>query len=325
MFKEEKLVLTQDWDKIFPRNEKVNHKKITFHNHFGITLAADMYWPKDAKGKLPAIACSGPYSAVKEQVSGLYAQELASRGFLTIAFDPSFYGESGGYPRYMNAPDINVEDFQAAVDFLSNLEEVDENKISILGICGWGGFALQTACVETRIKSCICVTMYDMARVASKGYHDVQTSEERLKMLEEVNDLRTKEYGRDDFYCPGGQPSSYPDDAPQFLKDYAAFYGKGNRGYHPRSLGSNQGFAVQTMTSLLADKLFEYAGDIKTPVLLVHGEKAHSRFFSEDAFKLLKGDNKELYIVPNAVHCDLYDNLEKIPFNYIEGFVRKSL
>ncbi len=325
MFKEEKLNLTNEWDKIFPKNENVNHKKVTFHNHFGITLVADMYTPKNAKGKLPAIALAGPYSAVKEQVSGLYAQELASRGFLTIAFDPSFYGESGGYPRYMNCPDINVEDYQAAVDYLSNLQEVDADKIGIIGICGWGGFALQTACIETRIKFCIGITMYDMARVVAKGYNDIQTPEERYKMLVDINNLRTKEYGKDDYFCPGGQPSAYPEDVAQFLKDYAAFYGKGNRGYHPRSLGSNQGFALQTITSLANDKLFEYAGDIKIPVLLVHGENAHSRYFSEDAFKLLKGNNKELYIVPNAVHCDLYDNWDKIPFNKIEAFIRKSI
>lgn len=324
MFKEEKLKLDLKWDKIFPQSKDVNHKKITFHNHFGITLAADLYMPKNFVGKLPAVAVCGPYSAVKEQVSGLYAQEMAKRGFLAIAFDPSFYGESGGQPRYMNSPDINVEDFQAAIDYLSTNENVDSQKIGIIGICGWGGFALQTAAIDTRIKATVTVTMYDMSRVLANGYFDeADNADARYKLRQEINNQRTIDYKTGTYKLGGGQPDSYPEDAAQFLKDYSAFYR--HRGYHPRSLGSNNGFASTTITSLINMRLFDYVPEIRSAVMLVHGEKAHSRYFSEDAFKLLKGDNKELLIVPNAVHCDLYDNLSLIPFEQIEQFLKTNL
>lgn len=319
----EKLKLTKKWDKIFPQDDSVEHKKITFHNHFGITLAADMYMPKNRDGQLPAIAVCGPYGAVKEQVSGLYAQKMASRGFLTIAFDPSFTGESGGMPRYMNSPDINVEDFQAAIDFLSN-KDVNPEKIGIIGICGWGGFALETAAIDTRIKATATVTMYDMSRVTANGYNDAQDSaKERTKMREALSAQRTIDYKSGEYKLSGGQPDSYPEDAQQFLKDYSAFYR--HRGYHSRSLGSNGGFAFSTLTSLLNHRLFDYVQEIKNPVLLVHGEKAHSRYFSEDAFKLLKGKNKDLYIVPDAVHCDLYDNEKYLPFDKLEKYFDKYL
>lgn len=324
MFKKEKLHLTKKWDKIFPQEEDVAHKKITFHNHFGITLAADMYYPKNFAGKLPAIAVCGPYGAVKEQVSGLYAQQMAKRGFLTIAFDPSFCGESGGMPRYMNSPDINVEDFQAAVDFLVNCDQVDNQKIGIIGICGWGGFALQASSIDTRIKATATITMYDMSRVTANGYNDINDNEQaRYNLRVNINNQRTIDYKNGFYLLAGGNPEKCPDDAPQFLKDYSAFYR--HRGYHPRSLGSNNGFAVSTITSLLNTRLLYYAGEIRTPVLMIHGEKAHSRYFSEDAYKLLKGDNKELYIVPNAVHCDLYDNYKYLPFDKLNSFFKANL
>ncbi len=317
----------KEWDKVFPKDESVDHKKITFRNHFGITLAADMYCPKNFSGKLPAIAVSGPFGAVKEQSSGLYAQEMAKRGFLAIAFDPSFTGESGGEPRYMNSPDINVEDFQAAVDYLSNLDNVDKEKISIIGICGWGGMALQTACIDTRIKATVSVTMYDMSRVTGNGYFDSADNEQaRYQARVAINEQRTEDFKNGSYKLNGGvvdDPSEYP----QFVKDYYAYY-KTPRGYHPRSLNSNGGWNSTAGTSLLNTRLFYYASEIRNAVLIVHGEKAHSRYFGEDAFKLLKGDNKELFIVPDATHCDLYDggeNKDKIPFDKIEKFIRKNI
>ena len=286
-----------------------------------------MFWPKEYDGKLPAIACSGAFGAVKEQHSGLYAQEMASRGFLTIAFDPSFTGESGGEPRYMNSADINVEDFQAAVDYLSNLDNVDSNKISIIGICGWGGMAIQTACIDTRIKATVAITMYDMSRVAGNGYYDSADNEEaRHQMRVNINNQRTEDFKSGSYKLAGGTiPLDVVKnmDVPLFVKEYSEYYR--HRAYHPRSLNSNNGWNITAGTSLLNTRLFAYASEIRGAVLLVHGEKAHSRYMSEDTFKLLKGDNKELFIVPNANHTDLYDggvNHNLIPFNKIESFIK---
>ena len=319
------IILEQNWDKVFKKNEKVNHKKVTFKNHFGITLAADMYTPKDVSGKLPAIAISGPFGAVKEQSSGLYAQELARRGFITIAFDPSFTGESSGTPRYMNSPDINVEDFQAAVDFLITQENVDEEKIGILGICGWGGIALQTACIDTRVKATITSTMYDMSRIAGNGYFDEQDNEEaRYQARIEINKQRTEDFKNQEYKLGGGVVDTLPEDAPWFVKDYYDYY-KTKRGYHKRSLNSNNGWNVTANTSLMNTRLFTYANEIRNAVLIIHGEKAHSCYMSKDAFKLLKGNNKELLIIPNAVHTDLYDNMDIIPFDKIEDFLKTNL
>lgn len=323
---EEKLNLTQEWDKVFPQSDKVVHSKITFHNRYGITLAADLYKPLDVEGKkLPAIAMCGPFGAVKEQVSGRYAQTLAERGFLTIAFDPSFTGESGGRPRYVASPDINTEDFCAAVDYLSNREDVDAERIGILGICGWGGFAVNAAAIDTRIKATVAVTMYDMCRVTARGYFDAaDNAAARNEMRKQLNAQRTEDYRNGDYALAGGVPDTLPDDAPQFMKDYHAFY-KTPRGYHKRSLGSNGGWNVTSSLSLLNMPILTYAGEIDNAVLLVHGEKAHSRYFSEDTFKKLQGGNKELYIVPDAVHTDLYDNMDKIPFDKIEDFFTEYL
>ena len=325
--KKEELTLTREWDKVFPKSEEVDHSKVTFANHFGITLAADMYMPKNAEGKLPAIAVSGPFGACKEQSSGLYAQEMARRGFLTIAFDPSFTGESGGFPRAMNAPDINVEDFQAAVDFLSCHEKADPERIGIIGICGWGGMALQTACVDTRIKATVASTMYDMSRVAGNGYFDSADSKEARKAAREaINAQRTEDFKNGSYVRQGGVVDPLPEDAPFFVKDYHDYY-KTPRGYHVRSLNSNDGWCASSGTSLMNTRLFTYAGEIDSAVMLVHGEKAHSCYMSRDAFQLLKGDNKELLIVPDAVHTDLYDGGGKnaIPFDKIESFLRAYL
>ena len=325
--KKEELTLTREWDKVFPKSEEVDHSKVTFANHFGITHAADMYMPKNAEGKLPAIAVSGPFGACKEQSSGLYAQEMARRGFLTIAFDPSFTGESGGFPRAMNAPDINVEDFQAAVDFLSCHEKADPERIGIIGICGWGGMALQTACVDTRIKATVASTMYDMSRVAGNGYFDSADNKEARKAARAaINAQRTEDYKNGSYVRQGGVVDPLPEDAPFFVKDYHDYY-KTPRGYHVRSLNSNEGWSASSGTSLMNTRLFTYAGEIDSAVMLVHGEKAHSCYMSRDAFQLLKGDNKELLIVPDAVHTDLYDGGGKnaIPFDKIESFLRAYL
>ena len=322
---EEQLPLTQEWDKVFPQSDKVDHTKITFHNRYGVTLAADLYMPKNATGKLPAIAMSGPYGAVKEQVSGLYAQTLAERGFLTIAFDPSFTGESGGQPRAVSSPDINTEDFSAAVDYLATRDDVDPERIGILGVCGFGGFAVNAAAMDTRVKATAAITMYDMTRVSAKGYNDVNdNADARYAMKQQLNAQRTEDYRNGTYAHAGGNPEVAPADAPQFLKDYVAFY-KTKRGYHPRSLGSNEGFNTTAVLSLINMPILAYAGEIRSAVLLVHGEKAHSRYFSETVYKQLKGDNKQLLIVPGAVHTDLYDNLEKIPFDQIETFFRTYL
>ena len=327
MMKTEELVLTKEWDKTFPESNKVNHKKVTFVNHFGITLAADMYIPKLYEGKLPAIAVSGPFGACKEQSSGLYAQTMAERGFLAIAFDPSFTGESGGYPRAMHSPDINVEDFQAAVDFLSVQDNVDSERIGIIGICGWGGMALQTACLDTRIKATVTSTMYDMSRIAGNGYFDSADSKEARKAAREaINKQRTEDYRNGEYKRQGGVVDPVPEDAPFFIEDYHDYY-KTERGYHPRSLNSTDGWNVSAGTSLMNTRLFTYAAEIDSAVLMIHGEKAHSCYMSKDAFQLLKGDNKELLIIPDAVHTDLYDggDSDYIPFDKIESFMRTYL
>jgi hypothetical protein len=303
----------------------VDHCKVKFVNHFGITLAADMYIPKNATGKLPAIAVSGPFGACKEQSSGLYAQEMAERGFLAIAFDPSFTGESGGFPRAMHSPDIDVEDFQSAVDFLSCCDRVDPKRIGIIGICGWGGMALQTACIDTRIKATVVSTMYDMSRVAGNGYFDSADSKEaRQAARKAINAQRTEDFRNGSYTRAGGVVDPLPEDAPFFVKDYYDYY-KTKRGYHPRSLNSNDGWAASTGTSLMNTRLFTYAGEIDSAVLMIHGEKAHSCYMSRDAFKLLKGDNKELVIIPGAVHTDLYDRKDIIPFDRIQKFMEEHL
>ena len=324
------LPLTTEWGKTFPKSDKVEHSKATFRNRFGIELAADVYKPVGSRvprDRYPAIAVSGPFGAVKEQCSGLYAQTLAERGFLTIAFDPSFTGESGGTPRNINSPDINTEDFQAAVDYLLSRDDVDADKVGICGICGWGGFALNAAAIDTRIKATTAITMYDMSRVTAKGYNDsADTLESRRAMRQAMNAQRVADFkaGSPKYAAVLPDPKDLNADTPEFVKRYVSYY-KTPRGYHKRSPGSTTGWAVSAGLSLLNTKLLAYADEIESPVLLVHGEKAHSRYFSEDAFKLLKGGNKELFIVPGADHTDLYDNLEKIPFDRIAAFYRKML
>lgn len=321
----EKLNLTQEWDKVFPQSNQVDHRKITFHNRYGVTLAADMYIPKNTSGKLPAIAISGPFGAVKEQSSGLYAQKMAEYGFLTIAFDPSFTGESGGSPRYVASPDINTEDFCAAVDFLSVQENVDTDRIGIIGICGWGGMAINAAAQDTRIKATVAMTMYDMTRVTANGYFDSEnTPEARFIKKLAMNTQRTEDYKNGSYVLAGGVVDPLPDDAPQFVKDYYAYY-KTKRGYHPRSLNSNNGWNVTSSLSFMNMPILQYADEIRSAVLLVHGEKAHSRYFSEGAYEKLTGDNKELLIIPGASHVDLYDNLEVIPFEKLNSFFREHL
>lgn len=316
----ENLTLTQEWDKVFPESDKVDHCKVTFVNRYGITLAADMYMPKNAEGKLPAIAVSGPFGAVKEQSSGLYAQQLAERGFLTIAFDPSFTGESGGMPRRVASPDINTEDFSAAVDFLSVQPNVDADRIGILGICGWGGIAIEAAINDPRIKATVAATMYDMTRVTANGYFDADNSaEKRNATRAALAAQRTENYRNGRYQRAGGVVDPLPEDAPQFVKDYHAYY-KTPRGYHERSGNSTDGWNITSSLPFMNFRFFEYAGELDRAVMIVHGEKAHSRYFGEDAFRLLHGDNKELLIVADATHCDLYDNLDKIPFDRIAGF-----
>ena len=321
----EKLILTQEWDKVFPKNDKVDHKKVTFHNRYGITLAADMYTPKSVVGKLPAIAVSGPFGAVKEQSSGLYAQKMAEYGFLTVAFDPSFTGESGGSPRYVASPDINTEDFCAAVDFLSVQENVDTDRIGIIGICGWGGMAINAAAIDTRIKATATMTMYDMTRVTANGYFDNEnTPEARFVKKLAMNSQRTEDYKNGSYALAGGVIDPLPDNAPQFVKDYYAYY-KTERGYHPRSLNSNNGWNVTSPLSFMNMPILQYAAEIRSAVLLVHGEKAHSRYFSEGAYEKMAGDNKELLIIPGASHVDLYDNLDVIPFEKLNSFFNMHL
>lgn len=323
----EVLNLGQKWDKTFPQSDKVEHSKVTFVNRYGITLAADLYVPKGAKGKLPAIAVCGPFGAVKEQASGLYAQIMAERGFLTIAFDPSFTGESGGSPRYMASPDINTEDFMAAVDFLSVQENVDPEKIGIIGICGWGGLALNAAALDTRIKATVASTMYDMTRVNAKGYFDAEDSEEaRYNKKTALNAQRVEDFKRGSYALGGGVVDPLPEDAPYFVRDYYDYY-KTARGYHPRSLNSNGGWNVTGCMSFMNQPILKYSNEIRSAVLIVHGDRAHSCYFSKDAYaNMVRGSkyaqNKELLLIPGAVHTDLYDNLNIIPFDKFERFFR---
>ena len=321
----EKLNLIQEWDKVFPKSDKVDHKKVTFHNRYGITLAADMYTPRGAEGKLPAIAVSGPFGAVKEQSSGLYAQKMAELGFLTIAFDPSYTGESSGTPRYVASPDINTEDFCAAVDFLSVQENIDPERIGIIGICGWGGMALNAAAIDTRIKATAAMTMYDMTRVTANGYFDAEDSEQaRFEKKKAMNAQRIEDYKSGSYALAGGVVDPLPEDAPQFVKDYYAYY-KTPRGYHSRSLNSNGGWNVTSSLSFLNMPILQYSNEIRSAVLLVHGEKAHSRYFSETAYSKLTGDNKELLIIPGANHTDLYDQMDIIPFEKLNAFFTEYL
>lgn len=314
------ILYAQDSDRTFPISDKVTVESVRFKNRFGITLAADLYKPKQAEGKLPAIAVSGPFGAVKEQSSGLYAQTMAERGFLAIAFDPSYTGESSGEPRYVASPDINTEDFSAAVDFLSIREDVDPERIGIIGICGWGGMALNAAAVDTRIKATVTVTMYDMSRVNANGYFDAMDADARYELRKKLNAQRTIDARNGSYALAGGVVDPLPEDAPQFVKDYYDYY-KTKRGYHKRSLNSNNGWNVTSSLSFINTPLLTYSDEIRSAVLMIHGEKAHSRYFSEDAFKKLKGDNKELLIIPGASHVDLYDNQAGvIPFDKIERF-----
>ncbi len=325
-----KLNLTNEWDKTFAKSDKVDHRKVMFRNRYGITLAADMYTPKNAKGKLAAIAVCGPFGAVKEQSSGLYAQTMAERGFLTIAFDPSFTGESGGEPRYMASPDINTEDFSAAVDFLAVQDNVDPEKIGIIGICGWGGLALNAAAVDTRIKATVASTMYDMSRVNANGYFDGENSEqERYEKRKALSAQRTAEYRRGVYELGGGVVDPLPVDAPFFVKDYHDYY-KTPRGYHNRSLNSNGGWNKTGCISFLNMPLLRYTNEIRSAVMIIHGEKAHSCYFSKDAFAAMMNgnpipENKELMIIPNAVHTDLYDRSDIIPFDKLEKFFGDNL
>ena len=319
------IEITTEWDKVFPKSDKVNHEKVTFKNRYGITLVADLYKPKDSEGKLPAIAISGPFGAVKEQSSGLYAQTLAERGFLTIAFDPSYTGESLGEPRYMASPDINTEDFQAAVDFLSTHEEVDGERIGICGICGWGGMALNAASIDTRIKATVTSTMYNMTRINAKGYFDeADNPDARYEMKVMLNNQRTEDYKNGEYARAGGVVDPLPDDVSFFVKDYYDYY-KTERGYHKRSLNSNDGWNVIGCMSFISQPIIAYSDEIRSPVLIIHGEKAHSCYFSKDEFEKLEGDNKELLIIPNAVHTDLYDDLDIIPFDKIVEFYNENM
>ncbi|WP_455584209.1 alpha/beta hydrolase [Bacteroides sp.] len=321
----ETLELTKEWDKVFPKSDKVNHSKVTFRNRYGITLVADMYVPKNAEGKLAAIAVCGPFGAVKEQSSGLYAQTMAEHGFLTIAFDPSYTGESGGEPRYVASPDINTEDFCAAVDFLSTCDNVDSERIGIIGICGWGGMAINAAAIDTRIKATVASTMYDMSRVNANGYFDSMDADQRYELRKQLNAQRTIDAKNGSYELGGGVVDPLPEDAPWFVKEYYGYY-KTARGYHKRSLNSNGGWNKTSALSFINMPLLSYSDEIRSAVLLIHGEKAHSRYFSEDAFKKLKGDNKELMIIPGATHVDLYDNkADMIPYDKIEHFFRENL
>ncbi|WP_303727195.1 alpha/beta hydrolase [Denitrobacterium detoxificans] len=325
MMQAEQLELVQDWDKVFPRNERVEHCKVTFVNRYGITLAADLYKPKGAEGALAALAVSGPFGACKEQSSGLYAQEMAARGFLAIAFDPSFTGESGGEPRRMASPDINTEDFCAAIDYLSCRDDVDAERIGIIGICGWGGMAINAAALDPRIKATAAMTMYDMTRVTREGYFgSADNKEARDQQRAAWAAQRTAEYASGSYERAGGVVDPLPEDAPQFVKDYHAYY-KTPRGYHERSGNSTDGWNVIGTVSFMNQPILSMAGEIDTPVLLVHGENAHSRYFSEGAFKLLKGDNKELMIIPGANHVDLYDNFDAIPFDKLQSFFEEGM
>ena len=332
MMKTADLVLTQEWDKTFPKSDRADHSKVTFINRYGITLAADMYVPKNANGKLPAIAVSGPFGAVKEQCSGLYAQTMAERGFLTIAFDPSFTGESGGQPRYMASPDINTEDFMAAVDFLSLCEKADPERIGIIGICGWGGMAVNTAALDTRIKATVASTMYDMTRVNANGYFDSEDSEEaRYAKKAAMCAQRIADYKAGEYKPGGGVVDPLPEDAPYFVKDYYDYY-KTERGYHPRSLNSNGGWNVIGCESFINQPILKYSNEIRSAVLIMHGNKAHSFYFGKDAYDNMIADskytqNKEFMVIEGAVHTDLYDggSNNAIPFEKVQEFFEKYL
>lgn len=325
MMKAETLHLTNEWDKTFPKSKKVNHKKVIFINRYGITLAADLYEPPNTADRLPAIAVSGPFGAVKEQSSGLYAQTMAEYGFLTIAFDPSFTGESGGIPRYVASPDLNTEDFCAAVDFLSVQEKVDPDRIGICGICGWGGMAINAAAVDTRIKATVAATMYDMTRVTANGYFDSENTEEaRYEKKKAMNTQRTKDYKNGAYALARGVADPLPEDAPQFVKDYYSYY-KTERGYHPRSLNSNTGWNVTSSLSFMNMPILQYCHEIRSAVLLVHGENAHSCYFSKGVFEKLTGNNKELLLIPGANHVDLYDQTDIIPFEKLRSFFENYL
>lgn len=320
------LNMTQEWDKVFPKSDKVEHEKVSFHNHFGIELAADVYKPRNAQGRLAALAVCGPFGAVKEQASGLYAQTLAERGFLTVAFDPSFTGESSGQPRDMFSLDINTEDFQAAVDYLSNRADVDSSRIGIVGICGWGGIALNAAANDPRIKATVASTMYDMPRVGAWGYFDKGTADDRYKAKQQIAALRTKEYATGLEQRAGGciPVDQLTGKEPDFVQQYSAYY-KTKRGYHKRSVNSNGGWMMQAQTGWMNNAILDHPEDLRNAVLIVHGEKAHSRYMGEDTFKKLKGDNKQLLIVPGATHTDLYDQVDKIPFDRITAFFNNYL
>lgn len=319
------MAKSNDWDKTFPKSDKVNVEKVHFKNRYGINLTGDLYIPKEKSDEqMPAIAISGPFGAVKEQASGLYAQTLAQRGFITLAFDPSYTGESGGEPRNVASPDINTEDFSAAVDYLSNREDVNPERIGILGICGFGGFGLNAAAIDTRIKATVTSTMYDITRVTAHGYFDSMDEKARQELRKSLNKQRTEDFKTGTFAKAPGLPEKLTGDEPQFVQDYYGYY-KTPRGFHERSINSNGNWNVTSSLSLLNMPILRYSDEIQSAVLIIHGEKAHSRYFSEDAFKKLKGDNKELYIVPDANHVDLYDNLEKIPFDKIEAFYKENL
>ena len=321
----EQLSLTEEWDKVFPKSEKVDHKKVTFVNRYGITLAADMYTPKGVSGQLPAIAVSGPFGAVKEQSSGLYAQQLAECGYLTIAFDPSFTGESGGMPRRVASPDINTEDFSAAVDFLSVQPNVDSDRIGILGVCGWGGIAIQSAINDPRIKATVASTMYDMTRVSANGYFDSEDSkEQRNSKRATMAKQRTEDYRKGEYTRAGGVIDPLPEDAPKFVKDYHDYY-KTSRGFHPRSGNSTDGWNVTSALPFINFKFFEYADELESAVLIVHGDQAHSYYFGKDTFAKLKGANKQMLTVKGASHCDLYDRVDIIPFDEIAAFYSEYL
>ena len=325
----EEMNLVQEWDKTFPKSEKVNHRKVTFHNRFGITLVADLYEPKEYEGKLPAIAVCGPFGAVKEQASGLYAQIMAERGYLSIAFDPSYTGESSGTPRYVASPDINTEDFSAAVDFLSVQENVDSEKIGIIGICGWGGLALNVASIDTRIKATVCSTMYNMSRVNHNGYFDSTTEDGLYELKKTLNAQRIEDYKKGEYSLGGGVVDPLPEDAPFYVKDYYDYY-KTPRGYHKRSLNSNGGWNMTSSLSFINTPQHTFTGEIRNAVLIIHGEKAHSCYFSKDAYNdMVKNgkytENKELMIIPDAVHTDLYDRTDIIPFDKIDSFFKENL
>ena len=319
------MKLEQGWDKTFPKSDKVDHRKVTFQNRYGITLAGDLYIPRGAEGRLAAIAVSGPFGAVKEQASGRYAQVMAERGFLTLAFDASYTGESGGEPRNVASPDINTEDFSAAVDFLATLDSVDANRIGIIGICGFGGMGLNAAAMDTRIKATVASTMYDMSRVNANGYFDAMNADARHEARKQLNEQRTRD-AQSGSIAPSqaGLPASLKGDEPQFVKDYFDYY-KTTRGFHPRSINSNGAWNATSSLSFMTMPILAYAGEIRNAVLLIHGEKAHSCYFSKDAFKKLTGDNKELFIVPGASHTDLYDRMDIIPFDKMESFFKANL